>query len=166
MNLSVPDAGNLEGVGVTITLPNSQYFTLINRAMLVRIPSQSYWFTSSERYHDHPDLDCPRTFQQHSALEEAIHGTGATPARRFTYHLYVFREGTQLENHVFSGNPTIVEVHVNDMQAEMNNGGEVLEVMGAPVYWDIAVGVGQALAVKKPNRKLFGGARKGGRKKA
>ena len=75
-----------------------------------------------------------------------------------TYHLLVFREGTILENHIFSDDHTQVNEDINDMAKTIkdDDGNEVL-VSGTAVNWRVVLSGGARFgsARKKKTRKLF-----------
>lgn len=134
-------------------LPNEQYPTLANRAIMIRGPSQDFWHQDTELYHE-DNVDCLATKRQHSKVEAAIL---QNPERKLEHTLYIFDKSVQLENHVFSGDATNIDMEVNDMRATIKNGDDELEIMGVSVYWRVAIVGGSKLAGKAKSKKLFVG---------
>ena len=137
-------------------IPLERYPGLARRAIILRGPSHDFFTKDTERYHgDKRNINCEPTKKKHSATEQAINDS---PSRQYEHTLLIFKKGVVLENHVFSDNAKSIDVEVNDMTADIDNGGDKLEVMGISLLWRIAVAGGSKLASgnpKKGQKKLF-----------
>ncbi len=139
-------------------IPVHKFPALGNRSILLRGPSQDYWHTSADLYHQ-DERACKKTKLVHTKLETAI---SKTPDRKYSYWLLVFPEGTILENHVFSGDAVHVRRETNDMNAEVTvtdgHGDDAVkfqvELFGVSVYWRIAIAGGEM--IRSPDRAVRG----------
>jgi hypothetical protein len=148
--VSVGNSGDWEAF-----LPSARYPTLADRAVMVRGPSQDWFIQDTLKYHaDKGNIDCEPTQKKHSATEQAIKDD---PSRQLEHTLLIFKKGTKLENHIFSDDAVYIDVEVNDMSLPYDNQGELMDVMGTPLFWRIAVAGGSKLASgkSKKGKKLF-----------
>jgi len=132
-----------------MTIPSEKYPKLAGRALLCGGPSQDIWTMDAERYHDEEYQDnealikmCDKTKIVHQTLQTAI---TENPTRKIVWYLLVFPIGTVFENFVLSQNDTRVLKGQLDFCDDFLIGGEEYEVLGAGVFWRIALKGGELI---------------------
>jgi hypothetical protein len=124
------------------TIPNGYPDDLAQRLVLIKGPSQNFWFSNTDRYHT--KLTCAVTKHAHKATDLEIQ---EDPSRQHAYWLLVFPEGTHLDNGIFSSDGNNVDARWNDMASDekSNIAGKLL--YGMAIYWNIGVTGGRRIAV-------------------
>jgi hypothetical protein len=84
---------------------------LIDRAVMVKGPSRSYWMSNAEMYHQKGGFQI--TKNAHKKTDTAIE---MDPNRQTSSYLIVFPKGIILDNYIFSGNNSDLEMWKHGMQ--------------------------------------------------
>jgi hypothetical protein len=128
-------------------IPSSKEFpklaSLIGRAVMVKGPSRNYWMSDAEMYHK-KGIDCQVTKTAHEKTDTAIK---ADPNRQTSFFFIVFHKGLILDNYIFSGNSTILQMWKNGMKLDPDHASnpfktKKLDVIGMCVWWRVGTAGG------------------------
>jgi hypothetical protein len=124
-NVSVADAANFEATMFTTD-------GLKDRAVLIKGPSRSSWYSDVDVYHRRAD-HCENTKEKHASTVEAIQ---KDEGRWFQYWLLIFSKDVVLENSVLSaGDPMNVKVGKIGVRKDIDGN----TCLSSFVNWRIAV---------------------------
>jgi hypothetical protein len=104
-----------------------------SRKILVKGPSRDWWLTKAELYNTQFTCDATKNAHLATGLAIARHET-----RQWTYWLLVFPESVVLDNVLFSGDPTEIEVHV----VGLSTTEESIPLQSCMVYWQVSMKFG------------------------
>jgi hypothetical protein len=127
-------------------IPTSKEFPklapLIGRVVMVKGPSRSYWMSDAEV--NHRRGECEITMKAHQKTDTAIE---ADPNRQRSFYLIVFQKGIILENYIFSGNNSVLQMSKNGMKLGPDHARYLfkkkkLDVIGMCLEWVIGIAGG------------------------
>lgn len=119
-----------------------------SRAILVKGPSQSYWFRDPVLYFNRTQNNqCEATRDAHLATNVAIADCGKRGGdeaidedRFYLYWLLIFPTNITLDNSIFSpGNTNVLASEVVGMQAKLMHGSKEHIHFGSAIFWRIGV---------------------------
>jgi hypothetical protein len=128
-------------------IPSSKEFpkltSLISRAVMVKGPSRNYWMSDAGMYHK-KGVDCQVTKTAHEKTDTAIK---ADPNRQTSFFLIVFHKSLILDNYIFSGNDTVLQMWKNGMKLEPDHDRnpfkmKKLDVIGMCLWWRVGTAGG------------------------
>jgi hypothetical protein len=125
-------------------IPTSKEFPklapFIGGAVMVKGPSRSYWMSDAEMYHQKGD--CQITKNAHEKTNTAIK---MDPNRQTSFYLIVFPKGIILENPIFSGNNSFLQMWKNGMKLGPDHARypfkkkKKMDVVGICLWWRIGI---------------------------
>jgi hypothetical protein len=115
---------------------------LIDRAVMVKGPSRSYWMSNAEMYHQKGGFQI--TKNAHKKTDTAIE---MDPNRQTSFYLIVFPKGIILDNYIFSGNNSDLEMWKHGMQLGPDHARypfkkKKMDVLGMCLWWRIGIARG------------------------
>jgi hypothetical protein len=152
--VAMPDMHRWEGF-----IPSKNEFPylvpLTGRVVIFKGPSRNFWTRDASRYHhaNKGKVNCQITKTQHEKTDTAIKGD---PNRQTSYFVIVFHKSFVLDNHIFSGQDSILKLFKNGMKLAQDDPEypfkkeKKADVLGLVLWWRI----GTAGGIKIRNGKV------------